>query len=128
MRISGSRTVPGGRNGLRERYGPPGPGRPYGRACFLHRRLPVAAGGSRWQPVAAGDCRRLPVTVGGYSGGSTPARSSPYVYASSRACQDAAITLSATPTVDHSPMPSEVEISTRVVEFVPCLPSRMRTL
>lgn len=48
--------------------------------------------------------------------------------ASSTACQDAAITFGATPTVDHSRVPSVVEIRTRVVDSVPCLPSRMRTL
>jgi hypothetical protein len=38
------------------------------------------------------------------------------------------MTFSATPTVDHSAEPSDVAIRTRVVEDVPCLPSRMRTL
>ena len=38
------------------------------------------------------------------------------------------MTFSATPTVDHSPAPSVVEIRTRVVDWVPWTPSRMRTL
>ena len=67
-------------------------------------------------------------TASAYSAGCTPARSRPYVYASSSACQDAAMTFSATPTVDHSPAPSDVEIRTRVVDWVPWTPSRMRTL
>lgn len=50
------------------------------------------------------------------------------MYASSSACQDAAMTFSATPTVAQSPVPSPVVMSTRVVDSVPVRPSRMRTL
>lgn len=96
-------------------------------ACRPDRdRCPASPSGTA--PGPGGIPARCGRRAAPYSAGSTPARSSPYVYASSSACQDAAITFSATPTVDHSAVPSPVVISTRVVESVPCLPSRMRTL
>jgi len=97
----------------------PGQDLPHVLCRATDRLVPPARGAA---PVGGG------AWPGRYSCGSTPARSRPYAYASSSACQEAAITFSATPTVDHSPLPSAVETSTRVVDSVPCLPSRMRTL
>ena len=48
--------------------------------------------------------------------------------ASTSACQDASMTLACTPTVVHSRPPRAEETSTLVMESVPALPARMRTL
>src|SRR5262245_15720314 len=104
----------------------------------LQRGAGAPVNDSAWPADDSGDSYPLPADGGG-EGHPSPAevgqrwprrssRRSLYSTESTRACHEASMMLSATPTVPHVSSPSPDVMSTRVRAAVPLDSSRMRTL